>query len=90
VNVCSNFTITDFLFVTAGASSLSPYTFSSLGKRIRHSFREKRRSLRLSGDARHKSDSSTKDCDVCKQVNIEDQYLHAYRSFTHILWLKIK
>ncbi|XP_023719793.1 TBC1 domain family member 2B isoform X3 [Cryptotermes secundus] len=51
------------------ASNLSPYTFSSLGKRIRHSFREKRRSLRLSGNARHKSDSSAGDCDECKQFS---------------------
>lgn len=90
MNVHSNFTITNFFFVTADASNLSPYTFSSLGKRIRHSFREKRRSLRLSGNARHKSDSSAGDCDECKQVNIEDQHLHAYRSFTHILCFKIK
>lgn len=52
-----------------GGSNLSPHTFSSLGKRIRHSFREKRRSLRLNGDARHKSDSSARDCDECKQFS---------------------
>jgi hypothetical protein len=85
MNVHSNFTISDFYFVAVGASNLSPHTFSSLGKRIRHSFREKRRSLRLSGDARHKSDSSARDCDECKKVNIEDQYLHEYRSFTNYL-----
>jgi hypothetical protein len=90
MNAHNNFTITDFFFVTAGASNLSPYTFSSLGKRIRHSFREKRLSLRLSGEARHKSDSSARNCDECKQVNIGDQYLHAYRSLTNFLWLKIK
>jgi hypothetical protein len=84
MNANGNFTITKFFFVTAGASNMSPYTFSSLGKRIRHSFREKRHSFRLSGDARHKSDPSTRDCDECKQVNIEDQYLHAYRGFIPI------
>jgi hypothetical protein len=57
------------LFVAAGASNLSPYTFSSLGKRIRHSFREKRRSFRQSIEAHRRSDPSAADCDGCKQVN---------------------
>ncbi|XP_069694443.1 TBC1 domain family member 2B-like isoform X2 [Periplaneta americana] len=48
--------------------SLSP--LSSLGKRIRHSFREKQRSFRLSSDATQcKSDSPTKDCTKCKQLS---------------------
>ena len=60
-----------FFFVIAGASNVSPYTFSSLGKRIRHSFREKRRSLRLSVDGAHGCSASATNCDGCKQVQSE-------------------
>jgi hypothetical protein len=65
--------------VIAGTSNVSPYTFSSLGKRIRHSFREKRRSLRLSADAAHGSNPSATSCEGCKQVNTECQHLFIYR-----------
>ena len=58
-----------FFFVIAGASN----TFSSLGKRIRHSFREKRRSLRLSVDGAHGCNTSTHNCEGCKQVKSECQ-----------------
>lgn len=45
-------------------------TFSSLGKRIRHSFRERRRSSKQNSDtARRRSDLPTKDCDECKQLS---------------------
>ncbi|XP_069694446.1 TBC1 domain family member 2B-like isoform X4 [Periplaneta americana] len=53
-----------------GTSNQSLSPLSSLGKRIRHSFREKQRSFRLSSDATQcKSDSPTKDCTKCKQLS---------------------
>lgn len=67
--MCRHSFVFETFVVSAGASSLSPYTLSSLGKRIRHSFREKRQSLRQSVDACHKSDPSARDCDGCKQVD---------------------
>ena len=78
-----------FFCVTAGASSLSANAFSSLGKRIRHSFREKRRSLRLSIDSVHGCNTSAPNCDGCKQVKSERQHILRLQAGWSSVWFLV-
>jgi len=77
------------VFIIAGASNLSANTFSSLGRRIRHSFREKRRSLRLSIDSAHGCNTSATNCDGCKQVKSENQHIFRLQAGWSGVWFLV-